>query len=496
MTATERIRRSTLAGALSLAALLLLPAAGSLAADEVPADEVAADAERPGIWSGRAVAAAIHLAVNTSPSVIPFEDFIRMDAPEGDSRWDSSGFGQARASTAYPGGTGTGGLAALCDFGFPCPDGFPPPYAWSTTAEQGFQPESSTQDRMARARADEEGVETYASFAGIPGMEPLAPVITAASVEARTAQFFEGPTLVVEAGSRITDLVLFGGALTIDSLESVSVSRTNGEDVEESTSAITVAGVTAGGQPAEISADGIVIAGQGSDEPVRQANAALEQAMAQFDATVQLVTTDPSENGANRAAATALRIDFRIPLEGPPLPNPFPPEFPVPPGAVYRDYLVTVLLGRSVAESRADAFDLGDLGDLADLGDLGEGFGGEGFGDDSFDDGFGGDGVQEGGFGGGGFDAGSTVAVADPFQPDFGAGGAGPQDVPAAATPDEGADGQRVVETQSAAALEDEAASLITRFYLVLMVLSASLLGATRLGRIRGVPFDDGGGLA
>jgi hypothetical protein len=117
------------AGLLAIPVLIVLLALPASAQFAPPGEE-----GRPAIWEGRAAASGLQIVFNTDPGLLPLADFIRFEIPEGDSRWDSSGGAEARASSVYPGAAVIGGPNLMCMEFFPCPDGFPPDYPLSAVA--------------------------------------------------------------------------------------------------------------------------------------------------------------------------------------------------------------------------------------------------------------------------------------------------------------------------------------------------------------------------
>lgn len=330
--------------------------------------------DRPLLWDGRARAAGVHLAINTDPRLLPLEDLIVAAAPDGQTVW-SNAQATARASSYYPGTSGTGGPGLLCDFGFPCdrfPQPFPPPYPLTARAQYPTQTDDQTDDGIARAHAGDEQVTSFASMSdnarGNP-IAPLAPVLAIGEVESRTAQEFVDGVLTVTATSHLSDVAIAGGEIRIASIDAVSVSRADGESPPRTETTFTVQGVTAQGHPATITERGITIdtasvGGEQREEAQRQLNAFL----AERDVRIRLVDTVVTDEQARTSGeATGLFVDLAFPLENPTgqdLPSvPLPPEVPVPgdPNQVFRTYLVTTVLGSAGTSAFAsnDPFALG-----------------------------------------------------------------------------------------------------------------------------------------
>lgn len=351
---------------------LLAPAASSQSAEEPAGD-------RPLLFQGQASTAGVHLYLNTEPRLLPLEDFIRGEAPYGYSMWSSVGQAVARAASYYPGTSGTGGPGLLCTFGFPCaqfPQPFPPPYPLMAQAQYPTQPDDQTQDGIARAHAGEDRVETFASMSnnahGNP-IAPLAPVLDIGSVESHTVQHFVDGAFEVRAESHLQDVVIAGGAIRIESIDAVSVSRADAESPATTEARYTVQGATFNGTPIRISNEGVTIADQGGGgEQRRQAQEQLNAFLEQHQAQIQVIDASASEDGSKKATSEAqgLLISMRIPVENPTgedLPSvPLPPQAPIPgnPNMVFRTYLVTMVLGTAGTEAFAsnDPFDAGIIG--------------------------------------------------------------------------------------------------------------------------------------
>ncbi|HVM40388.1 MAG TPA: hypothetical protein VM618_06380, partial [Acidimicrobiia bacterium] len=137
------------------------------------------DAGRPTYWEAKTFARAVQFQVNTNPLLIPFQDLVRLDFAEGDGNWSAFGEARGRASALWPGDAVSKGPAAFCANGLPCPDGFPPAWPLSVTAE-GSQADATMEGGQtfgdgpftgkameARAHAARDYVETVATYQGL-----------------------------------------------------------------------------------------------------------------------------------------------------------------------------------------------------------------------------------------------------------------------------------------------------------------------------------------
>lgn len=469
-------RAALVLGVLLLALSALTGAAG--------AQEGEASGERPPLWRSSSAATAVQGVFNTDPPLLPLEEFVNVNAPYGESSWDSSGTAAALVGSLYPGSSGTQGPALLCEFAGNCPEGFPPSYPLSAKASHPTDPDAATQDGAATAHAGLDFVETNASGSQAlgPALGPLSAVFSAGSVTAHTSQSFsdDASTVSAEAVATLEDVSLFGGAVHIDQIQAISISQSAGQGAVARDNRVVVSGVTAAGQPAEITDEGVVITGEGGGgEAVAQANQALQQALEQFGGSVRtLGTTEGGEDGTATGSARGLLIGFRTTVEGPPLP-PAPDGFPIEPNSVYRDYYGTMTLGLadSLAFANTEGFGLsgGDLGGLGDAGDGGAATGGDA----------GADGGADG--------LGTTPSGSS----DSGLSGSAPVSQPAggndpAASSDDGAspevaapaDGSvQAAATDEAALLGDASADLTRRIYLGGGIAALLLFGLSRVPR-------------
>jgi hypothetical protein len=510
---------TALAAALGLLALAAAAPAAD-ADDDLPEHAGAVEAERPAIWAGDAEAYGIGLQFHFEPAVLPVDDFVRLEVPQGSSSWDSTGLGEARAALVEPGLLFTQGPELLCsEFDMPCPDGFPPEYPLAASASS-FEPEQTTVDGQARARVGDDAVDTVAgaSLTGLTELSlpealvalsgplgdlgeavapagravgdfadlltpiagsvtaPLAEIVEVDRLEASTRHWFDDQgVLNVHAVSRLSGVSLLDGLVTIDALETVSTSRA-GTDDEDSAADVRITNLVVDGEPAS---GGEVMPLEALDD-LDALTEVLEEALAPFSGEVAWFE---AADGGPRGDATALRLDLRIPVDGPDLPLPLPDDIPFGPETLFRDWVVSINLGHAATTARADDFELGDLGDLD-----GPGVGGEG-GSAHVGE------VEESSAPTSEDDLETLAQVHDAREPPV---SEGTRDVPApAVSSTDSATGAPQAVTAAGELLGERTPGLLASAYLLVMVGTAALFAASRLGRPYGLgPSDRKGGLA
>lgn len=457
----------------------------------------ASNAARPPLWVGQGAAAGLSLAFNTDPALLPLDEFINFNLPYGESKWSSAGDARAVASALNPGTAFTQGPTLLCnEFADGCAPGFPPEYPLIAEADRS-NPDASTQAGEAQAHAGQDYVETRAGASTLvnQGLGPLAAVVSIGQVETVTSLTFseDGSTATSRAEARLSEVALLDGLIEIDGIEVVSISVTNGQDVVDQTTDTVVSGVTVAGNPATISEDGIVIAGQGGGgQEFADAQQQLRDGLQEYGADLRLLGTnsDTDEESAS-GSARGLFLSFDVPLEGPALPGAPDPQLPDP-NTVYRNYVGSVTLGLadSTAFVSTSGFDLGGLGDLGDLGDVGNAA------PPAATDQSTSSGSSLGGFTGP--SAGSNTGTSGspsfdstaPSSSDGASDGSGDVAAPIAAgpgTPDDDA-GDAATPMASGLLLSGSAAEQLKNVYLAITIASLLALGASRLLRVLGRP--------
>ncbi len=343
--------RSTLPWA-ARALLAVLLAAVSLAAGGAAAASAAGSSDLS-VWQGTAGAAGVHVIVNTDPQAVPVDSLIDVQTPQASSSWDSTGTAEARGSTLYPGPTGTGGLGLLCQFGLPCPSGFPPDYPLTAEATTPSQPDAATPTGYARAHAEADHVHSSAQPGNVLDTGPVAQLIAADGASTVTDQQRTDNGVVATARSRLTNVSL-AGQVTIAVIEATTTSRLTDKGPEVG-AALHIAGIRGPGGEVLVGDKGITVSGQsaGSDA-LDQLNAQLADRLKDTGVQLRVLGTDGSvtENSAH-ANVFGLFVHVRRSLDGPNLPQV---------GRAYRAYVATGVLGEASSTMRTGS-ELGlDLG--------------------------------------------------------------------------------------------------------------------------------------
>jgi hypothetical protein len=358
MAVGQWVRRVGLAAAAGCVAVAVAPAGLLLAAD--------VEAGRPAAWGGRAAANGVFFTADQRPSLSPIVEMVYGSSPEGESTFDSSGTAEGRASSYYAGAGGSNAGSVLCLAGFPCPAGFPPAYPLSATASHPSKPDAQPQlsgnpfhsatkpaglvPGEVRAHADRRYVETVSSVTGL-----TSPAGTARAVTATTRQEFVKGVLTVTAESVVEGLSVGGGALTVDTVRAVSVSRADGKRLLGDESTVVVTGARLGGQPAVIDDRGVHVAGTSNNAVLTAANAALAQLKSQ-GLSVRLVGVDRELDrtaGTLRVQASGLLVGYRRTVSGVPQPPGLPPQLPGVPNP-NREYFGTVTFAAAGTSVFAD----------------------------------------------------------------------------------------------------------------------------------------------
>jgi hypothetical protein len=158
-----------------------------------------------------------------------------------------------------------------------------------------------------------------------PGILPKPPadaapdpsLVDVGSVESNTANSWDGPTLVSHAETRLTNVTILGGLMTIDSIVSTAESRfTSGQDPVGGSST-TVQGVKVNGQGVSLGSDGVSSGSNNEGDP-SALNQAL-QALQSSGLTVRLLdaTQGVDANGFMAASAPGVAIEYSHPIDNP-----------------------------------------------------------------------------------------------------------------------------------------------------------------------------------
>jgi hypothetical protein len=322
-------------------AVLLVDAPGHAAADP-----------RPDVYDGAAVASVLHVQADREPQLFPVTDPLHAEIPYATTALDSSGGATASAASLYPGAGALGLRGLLCTFDsracLPLPD-----YPLMATASYPTAPDAQAQPSqppvagpigvtpgLTVAHADPNRVEARAQAAGLD----VAGVVSVESAATHSKQAFEGGTLVVTAESTLQGLDIGGGALHVDALRSVSVSRVDGRQVTTTSATTTLTGATAGGTPVTVDSTGVHVAGNGDDGvATSNANAVLAALQAAGIDVRLAVPTRSTKDGVAAASTGGLLVSFRRPVDLPTVPLPLPPGVPA---VTYNgDYYGTVGVG-------------------------------------------------------------------------------------------------------------------------------------------------------
>ena len=326
---------------MSRAVLVILLAAGAFVAGG--AAPRAARADDLSVWQGSAGAAGVHVIFNTEPQAVPVDQLVDVQAPQASSSWDSAGTAQARGSTLYPGATGTGGLGLLCQFGLPCPDGFPPDYPLTAEASSPSQPDASTPTGFGKAHADADHVHSSATPGNVLDAGPLSQVISADGASAVTDQQRTDKGLTATAHTRLTNVSL-AGQVTIGVVEATTTSRVTGDGPEVG-AALHIARVTGPGGEVLVGDKGITVSGQsaGSDG-LKTFNEQLAKRLKGSGVTMRVLGTDGAVgDGGAHGNVYGIFVSVRRELSGPNLPQV---------GRAYRTYVATGVLAEASSSMR------------------------------------------------------------------------------------------------------------------------------------------------
>jgi hypothetical protein len=387
-TGRRRARRLLVVGAVaSLAAAFVAP--GARAQEDEPVT-------LPDSFVGFASASALDVQLLT-PALLPVENLFAFRVAEGRGSYEPSNQ-ESRASLLFPGEGLVKGPGLACDqfrANVP-PEGEPlfgplvrtcAGYAFPLAVyADSLQGEGSTEGAVAlgtagdpisleatgaRARAGIEATTTDSQVSdlrivGAPGLGSLDALLQAAGeaptdstlvaadgMTSTTDQRIVDDALVVVSRATVTGLRLLGGLVQVGSIVSTSTLRSAPGAEPELDSTVALSGVTVAGTPAQVTEDGLVVAG-GPSGPLDQqlANRAAE-ALAEAGLRLTLLPTEQGElQGVPFATAGGVLIELSAPIEGlPPVPGPL--------GDIDMNgrYGVRVLAGVTGARGFAEDFD-------------------------------------------------------------------------------------------------------------------------------------------
>jgi hypothetical protein len=348
----------------------------------------------PEVWRGAATAGVGSVDVNRD-ALLPVEGVFRFVALDGDSVYETD-LQTARASLLYPGeGLLQGPNLACGTFGGQFPPEFKPildaclSYRYPLTVRADASTTDAATDGAATlgkptdpvsanavgasAHADVSGSRTSAQMSdlrvlGLPGIDltsilPIDQLKTDPTVlrvedaTSRTDQKIDtAGSLVVTAQSTLSGVSLVGGLVKIGSIVSSSTATDDGHGKRTAVADIEVSGVTAGGFPAQITEDGLVVGSPSGVGPIKQqVQQGVNQLLATLGVRISLldnVETTDDGTGLARAQAPGLLVEVKTRAEGiPPVPGPL--------GDIdlSGEYVGTIQLGASGAAAGSANFD-------------------------------------------------------------------------------------------------------------------------------------------
>jgi hypothetical protein len=354
-----------------LVAGLTLPGARAQSASDGSTDGASTDdtaVARPETFAGAASAQALNVALLTPP-LIPVEGLFDVAVVEGRGTFESSNQ-EGRASLLYPGSGILTGPGLLCGtFLGPQipPEGAPlfgpileacGQYKYPLTViVDSLHPDGSTDGALALGSAADPvslravGASAHAAsdstvtraqatdfkVLGLPALGSLSPLLKLLGIDpldgslvsvdgmtARTDQAIVGGRLSVRADTKVNGLRLLGGLVRIGAVTSTSTLLTGGTAKDELSSTLEVGGVTVAGQPAQITEDGLVLAGSSTGPLVQQLGRAANDALQAMGFRIKAAdVTKGDDHGVPLANNGGLLIEFTTPLAGlPALPGP------------------------------------------------------------------------------------------------------------------------------------------------------------------------------
>jgi hypothetical protein len=375
---------------------LAAAAAGACALLSVTLPALAQDegAAAPAIWRGAAASNVATVEVDRD-GLLPISDVFRIGALMGESAYETDRQ-TARASLLFPGeGLIQGPNLACGTFGSAFPPELAPvldaclTYEYPLTVRADTAtPDASTQGLLrlgkptdalsgvatgATAHAAPDGTSTRAAvedlrLLGLPAIDviPLLPIeqlrldpsiLSVGSATSTTDQRIdEEGSLVVEAASTLSDVRLVGGLVRIGAIRSTSRITDDAEGGRTADAGLEVSGVTVGGLPAEVTADGLVV-GSPSDVlgPIqRQLQTVLRPLLDALGVRLSLLETEETtDDGTGQAVASSGGLLLEVTLNAAGLPS-----VPGPLGDIDLNgaYVGSIQLGYSGASGAASLF--------------------------------------------------------------------------------------------------------------------------------------------
>jgi hypothetical protein len=316
----------------AVAAVLL--AGVAVVATGAGAGAASSSSDRPDSYGGDAAASSMQIRVDKQPFPFPVTDPFHDWVPYADSSLDSSGGGEATASTIYPGQGVLGVPALLCEFNaqfcHAVVEKLPryPDYAHaqypatpddSATLSQkpfpGTGPFELTPNHV-QAHADPSRAEATSDVSNAG----LAPVVTVQDATSHSRTYFEGSTLLVTAESVLKGVDI-GGQLHIDQITSSATGKIDGAKIGEAKAVTTVSGATVAGQGVTIDSTGIHV-GPGGDNGLlkKTVNSALAKLASQGIDVRSLGTTHTARPQKVAAETGGLLVIVTKDVSAPPLP--------------------------------------------------------------------------------------------------------------------------------------------------------------------------------
>ncbi|HEV3227637.1 MAG TPA: choice-of-anchor P family protein, partial [Acidimicrobiales bacterium] len=358
-------------------------------------------APRPKVFSTTTNALGVDYVPDQQGGLTPIKDTLHMQFVTGLSSMSSSNGPAARATVADPGNGVTQGPANAC----PVVSGFLPSAAlqpifdacvnakWPFMAQaDGFTPDKSTEGSLgfgeptgqlngeggaAHARIATDGTSSTdstmsglkiaplpgASTGGLPlpaqvsaaitaangGKPPDTALFTVGSIQATTANLFDGAAAVSHAESRVNGVRLIGGLMTIDSITSIADVHFTVGGTAVGTSSTVVQGARLLGQPVKIDDKGVHPDGNSSVGTDLLKASGL---------SIQLVgaTNGPDDKGFMTAASQGVVIDYTHDVNTgltlpPPPPNPITQTPPSLNGTYFVRYNLASVASRAFARN-------------------------------------------------------------------------------------------------------------------------------------------------
>lgn len=299
-----------------------------VAAAFVAPNAAQADTSGIGVIAGSSAASGMH-SLYTPAGLIPTAALVDLGVPDALTTISTGPATFARASVADPGEILANPDALFAQSGGGYEPGTVPRYPYRASASSSVgEPtaESSPAPGLsAKVEAQRSGSTAKATTPSFEG----AAVATVGTMVASTDTFTDGRTVTVHARSEISDFVLLGGLLTIDSIV-LELEATSDGTVTTTSGGTTITGATVAGTPVVIDQDGVRAANpagpqsgdldgpldplnDGLDEGLPSGVASLNELLAV--AGVRVTVVEPEDLGAGTARermASGLRIDLDL----------------------------------------------------------------------------------------------------------------------------------------------------------------------------------------